>query len=104
MYTFVDTIESPDGVSLPSEALNFNGEYLENLVPGYQTLYVSGREVMESEVKSYEAGISDGSRYQRKRYPSRVITVGYRLVAKDNAAFRSAYNRLNPILMQKKRS
>lgn len=98
MYEFIDTIEKTEGILMPSEALNFNGEYLENLIPGYRTLYVSGREVIESELKNYEVGISDGAKHQRKRYPSRVITVGYQLIAEDNAAFRAAYNQLNFIL------
>ena len=44
MYEFIDTTEFLDSVSLPSEALKINGEYIENQVTGYRTLYVSGRE------------------------------------------------------------
>ena len=32
MYSFVDTTEVSEGVLLPSEALQLNGEYIENLV------------------------------------------------------------------------
>lgn len=42
MYNFVDTTERYPGQNLPSEALMFNGNYLENVIPGYRTLYVSG--------------------------------------------------------------
>lgn len=98
MYEFIDTIEQPAGELLPSEALNFNGEYIENLIPGYRTLYVSGREVMDSELTTYDVGISDGSKYYRKRYPARTITVGYMLKANSSEAFREAYNKLNAIL------
>lgn len=98
MYGFVDTIEKAKDVLLPSEALSFNGEYLENLIPGYRTLYVSGREVLESELIQDEVGTSDGTRFRRKRYPSRTIVVGYALQAQTNAAFRAAYNKLNTIL------
>ena len=47
MYNFVDTTERYPGQNLPSEALMFNGSYLENVIPGYRTLYVffSGREI-----------------------------------------------------------
>lgn len=41
MYNFVDTTERYPGQNLPSEALMFNGSYLENVIPGYRTLYVS---------------------------------------------------------------
>lgn len=99
MYDFIDTTES-QGVNrtLPSEALNFNGKYLEDEIPGYRTLYVTGREVLSAEITDTETGIADGSRYQRKRYPSRTIVVGYQLVAESNEAFRKAYNKLNALL------
>ena len=43
MYGFVDTTENPEGSAwLPSEALQINGEYIENMIDGYQTLTVSG--------------------------------------------------------------
>ena len=98
MYSFTDTIERAGEALLPSEALQINGEYIENQIPGYRTLYVSGREVMESELIQDEVGISDGARFRRKRYPPRTITVGYMLKAESNAAFREAYNKLNAIL------
>lgn len=98
MYEFTDVTKSTGEVPLPSEALCINGEYLEKLIPGYRTLYVSGREILDSELVSSEAGGADGARYQRKRYPSRTIVVGYQLIAPDNRAFRDAYNRLNGVL------
>ena len=33
MYNFVDTTERYPGQNLPSEALMFNGNYLENVIP-----------------------------------------------------------------------
>lgn len=44
MYGFRDVNETSDSVILPSEAMQINGEYIENLVEGYRTLSVSGRE------------------------------------------------------------
>lgn len=98
MYNFVDVIESQEGALPPSEALKFNGEYIEDIIPGYRTLYVSGREVIEAELISSEIGVADGSKYRRKRYPSRTITVGYQLITSNNDEFRKAYNKLNSIL------
>ena len=98
MYKFVDTTERQEEQILPSEALNFNGKFLEEEIPGYRTLYVSGREVLSAEITDTEAGISDGNRYQRKRYPPRTITVGYQLIAEDSETFRRAYNKLNALL------
>lgn len=98
MYNFVDTTERYPGQNLPSEALMFNGNYLENVIPGYRTLYVSGREVLGTEITDLETGVSDGTKYRRKRYQPRTIVVGYQLIAEDTAAFRDAYNKLNALL------
>lgn len=98
MYEFRDTTDTTGGNSLPSEALSLNGLYIENLIPGYQTLSVSGRELLGSEVESIQIGSSDGKRYNRKRFPDRVITVQYLLICPDNETFREAYNKLNHIL------
>ena len=98
MYKFVDTTERQEEQILPSEALNFNGVYFENVIPGYRTLYVSGREMIETEITDLSTEIMDGSRYRRKRYKPRTITVGYQLIAKSNAEFRNAYNKLNSLL------
>ena len=46
MYNFIDVNEVSEGVVLPSEALQINGEFIENLIPGYRTLNVSGREAL----------------------------------------------------------
>ena len=38
MYDFIDITESQTGNGLPSEAINVNGEYIEEHLPGYRTL------------------------------------------------------------------
>lgn len=99
MYNFRDVIEN--GVSesvLPSEALQINGEYIENLITGYRTLAVSGREALSPELTTYETGIRDGAKLLNKRYPTRTIVVTYQLKAASNEAFREAYNKLGGIL------
>ena len=47
MYEFVDTDEMYTKTILPAEAMSYNGVFIENEIPGYRTLYVSGRELME---------------------------------------------------------
>jgi predicted phage tail component-like protein len=98
MYNFIDTTEIPEAAPLPSEALMFNGEYLENLIPGYRTLNVSGREALSPELSSYTTGVRDGSTLQSRRFPARTITVKYQLIAATNEAFRDAFNQLGGIL------
>lgn len=98
MYNFIDVNEVSEGNVLPSEALKINGEYIENLISGYRTLNVTGREALSPDVTSYTTGIRDGSRLKNKRYPERMIVVTYQLIAESNEAFREAFNQLGKIL------
>lgn len=98
MYNFIDVTEVSEDYVLPSEALKINGEYIENQISGYRTLNVQGREALSPDVLTYTTGVRDGSRLQSKRYPERIITVTYQLVAESNEAFREAYNKLGGIL------
>ena len=98
MYNFIDVSETSEGTFLPSEALKINGEYIENMIPGYRTLTVSGREALSPEVYTFETWNRDGSGLTNKRYPERVINVTYQLIAANNSAFRDAYNKLGGIL------
>lgn len=98
MYKFIDVTEIPEGALLPSEALKINGEYIENLIPGYRTLTVEGREALSPEVATYKTGIRDGSLMSGKRYPARTIRVTYRLLCGSNEDFRTAFNKLGGIL------
>lgn len=98
MYNFIDVNEASEDYVLPSEALKINGEYIENLIPGYRTLNVSGREALSPDVASYTTGVRDGSKMQSKRYPERIIVITYQLIAANDEAFREAYNTLGKIL------
>lgn len=98
MYEFIDTNEVSESVVLPSEALMINGEFIENLIEGYRTLQVTGRESLSAELSTYESGVRDGAVLQSKRYPPRYITVKFQLLAESPEAFRSAFNRLAGIL------
>lgn len=97
MYEFID-VNAESGYSLPAEALKINGEYIENVIDGYRTLHVSGREALSPDVESFSTGNRDGTRRKYKRYPERIITVTYQLCAESSEAYREAYNRLGGIL------
>lgn len=92
------TLLQASNPSLPPEAMNFGGFFLEDLVPGFRTLNVTGRELMSSEVNSYQLGIRDGERSNYTRIPAREIVVLYQLIAEDNESFRDRYNKLNVAL------
>lgn len=101
MYNFVDTVEhSSSAGTLPAEAVSVNGKYIENVIQGYRTMYVTGRELLESEIKEQQIGYTDGTEYKGKRNVSRVITVTYRLMANTPEAFRQRFNALNLVLNQ----
>lgn len=98
MYSFIDVTELSEGAVLPSEALSINGQYIEDVIPGYRTLTVKGREALSPELESIETGVRDGARLKSKRYPTRVITVKYQLIAATAGEFREAYNKLGGLL------
>ncbi|GAV18149.1 phage tail fiber protein [Lacticaseibacillus paracasei] len=75
-----------------------DGQYIEDLIPGYSTLQVSGRELLSQSIEKQTIGKSDGEFIQYVRNPSREIIVGYRLSAADNLSFRQAFYKLNDIL------
>ena len=62
MYEFIDVNEVQEGSRLPSEALQLNGEYIENIIDGYRTQHVSGREALSQELETYEVGVRDGEK------------------------------------------
>lgn len=99
-YSFHDTAADATAVTVPrpTEAVKFNGHWLDDDVTGFQTLYVSGREAYGQEVTSTLIGDAVGEDYVTRHYPPRRITVGYLLRAASAAAFRSAYNELNRYL------
>jgi len=97
MYKFIDVNEASEN-TLPSEALCINGSYIENMIEGYRTLSVAGREALSPELSHYTTGVRDGSMLKNKRYPARTITVRYQLLADSTEAFRAAYNKLGQIL------
>lgn len=100
MYNFIDITESQTGSNLPSEAISINGEYVEEILPGYRTLYTEGREMLESEVTEIQIGSQNGSRYQYKRDASREIIVHYQMLSSSPEDFREKFNELCKILDQ----
>ena len=99
MYRFIDTIEDYIAVDqLPAEALQINGIFIENVIEGYRTLYTSGREMIAPEINALELSRRHGQIYRSRRYPARVITVGFQLITSSPEEFREKFNVLNGIL------
>lgn len=98
LYRFTDTIERALRGNYPSEALNFNGVYLEDEIRGYRTLNVTGREALDSEIDVIETKARNGARFRSRRHLPRVITVRYQIEAKTSQELMEKYNRLNHLL------
>ena len=98
MYEFIDVTEQQRLPVLPAEAMQFDGKWLEVEIPGYRTLYVSGRETISADITDTAVGAADGSLYERKRYEPRTLLVGYQLLAGSDEEFRAAFNKLNGLL------
>lgn len=98
IYRFIDTADRTPRADIPAEAMNINGQYLEDVVPGYRTLAVAGRESMSAEVNTLEAGRANGVQYNYRRYPERVITITYQILSDTPEDFRRAFNALGGAL------
>ena len=99
MYNFKDTTDHSTPVKvLPSEAVMINGVYLENVIDGYRTLYVKGRESLSPEIELGEVGVRNGAYLKNKRFPARVLTIGYQIVAHSTGEFNLAFQKLNDYL------
>ena len=99
MYSFRDvTDHSVISNPLPTEAVSINGQYIEDAIEGYRTLYTKGRESLGAELNTYSVGTADGEKFKNKRYPAREITVGFQLIADTAEDFRTKFNNLNNLL------
>jgi len=100
MYEFRGMNEqSTNDRYLSSVAMIFNGFLIEDFLDNYQTLKVSGREVINYELENSGA-ISgrDGVIPMGKTLPSRSLTVTYKLEADTSHELQFAYRRLGALL------
>lgn len=106
-YTFHDLGVNTRGDPpfIPPEALYIInqgvGTPLEDLIDGYQTLNVKGRELLAYTLEKQDVTGQDGSMFLSANYPEREIEVTYKLEAKDDKEFRQKYELLNHYLSQK---
>lgn len=100
MYEFRDLqpYDGTDNLYLPPEALFVDGTALEELVTGYQTLNVSGRELIGYEITTADRSGHDGKVFQNATRPDRKIVVSYKLSADSDEDFRFKFGNLNYLL------
>ncbi|MBE6005588.1 MAG: phage tail family protein [Sarcina sp.] len=98
MYRFYDTTEIPEASPRPSEALRFNGVWIDDAVTPFRTLYVSGRESFTAEIAEETLESVDGSLFLRRRLEPRTIIVGYQMTAATPQEYMTAFNRLGSLM------
>ena len=84
---------------LQTEALNWNGEYLDEKIPGFTTLNVEGRENFSRAINAPEM-VGDGGLYLNSRFKAKVMTVTFQLLAKSGAELQDRFDRLKNWLYQ----
>lgn len=104
MYKFkdlsIDREYNPE--EKPVEALNYNGHWLDDEVPGFMTLTVSGRHEYTREINSQDRA-SDGSIYLSSRLEARKIEVVFRLWATTITEYNDRLGKLKQLLFEPNR-
>lgn len=100
MYKFRDILPytGMDDTDLPPEAILIDNVPIESYINGFQTLNVTGRELIAKKIQSQDVDGIDGNIFIESHYPTRDIVVKFLLVAEDDEDFRRKFEKLNYIL------
>lgn len=99
MYNFKDLTPGIIQPGQSSVAMTWDGQKLEDIIPGYKTLNVEGRELISNSPSLFpKVPGRDGDIINDQTLPSRYITVFYLIDAGSSEELRDAYNKLNAIL------
>ena len=98
MYNFRDTTSDWHFHEewLPTVAMNFDGGFIEHIVPGYRTLTVSGREMLGVELTTED--VLNGCIVTEERIPSRELVITYQLDANSSEELLMRFKRLERVL------
>lgn len=100
IYEFIEESDHLHLTDRPAESMQYNGVYLEDLVAGYKTVNVKGRETLAVAIgTSGKMPQRDGERIQEVTVQTREIVITYSLVAETNEAFRIAYDTMKHHLL-----
>lgn len=80
--------------------MNYGGYFFEEVIDGYRTLSVEGREMMSVDIQTDDLAI--GSVITSQSLPSRVLTVKYKLEVKDAEMILVEHRRLMSYLYKEK--
>lgn len=101
MYNFKDTIQrvKPEkDIFIPTSAMAYDYVLLEEYISGYQTLSVEGREMYSLNLETQEKQI--GSSVTNVKYPSRILTIKYKLEDKDPIELQRKFDDLLSFLIR----
>lgn len=78
--------------------MHFGDTIIEELIPGYKTNYVSGRDSMMADVYEIDTEVRNFSRFRRRKRLKRELTVGFVIVSTTPEAYHIACNKLKGLL------
>lgn len=101
MYKFrnLDIDRSIQPNERPVEALNYGGHWLDDEIPGYETLVTTGRHEFTRQVTSQDR-VDDGAIYLRSRLELRKIEVTFQLKAKTIDEYNERLGKLEELLFK----
>lgn len=102
MYPFIDTMKNESYIPeyIPTSAMYYDNILLENVIEGYQTLSVEGREMLSVGIES--ESIQVGSIITNQTLPSRTLTIKYKLEDRDPENLQKKFDLLMWYLYKKK--
>lgn len=98
IYEFGDLEKRSTATPLPSEAIVFNGVSLDEQLPYYRTLNVSGRENFERSLNTVETS-GDGEFFLSSKLNSNTITVTYTIETRNADDFNETFTNLKKFLL-----
>lgn len=94
-YTYTDTTAGSISTTARSaESICLDDVWLEDVIPGFRVLYTKGREALPLDISTLIIPLKDGEYVTGKRWTSRTITIGFRLLTGGPVAYRVAFNSL----------
>lgn len=98
LYNFYNLERHDPDTGLSAEAVTVDGVTLDQAIPEFTTLQVTGRELVGYDVSTITVGSQDGSRLQKKCREARKLTVKYQIDVETPQRFREVYYQLNRLL------
>lgn len=87
-----------DRTDLPIQAAKIDGQYIEDAIPGYQTVKVTGRETSQLDIELYSSTATDGEKIKNIRYPAKPMEVEFLVMADSMEQLQARMDHLKNLL------